>query len=111
MALIDFEGVDLVYPVRENRGLTLKDLILKSLFRKEFAKRWTSVQALKQVSFKIGDGERVGVIGRNGAGKSTLLRAIGGVFPVHTGRRCVQGSICSLFDIGLGFECTASGWE
>jgi lipopolysaccharide transport system ATP-binding protein len=111
MALIDFKDVDLVYPVRENRGLTLKDLVVKSLFRKAAAKRWTSVQALKQVSFSIRDGERVGIIGRNGAGKSTLLRAIGGVFPVYTGRRSVDGSICSLFDIGLGFEYGASGWE
>ncbi len=99
MALIDFEDVDLNYPVRENRGLTLKDLILKTLFRKEFSRRWTSVPALRQLSFKVGEGERLAIIGRNGAGKSTLLRAIGGVYPVHAGRRSVVGSICSLFDI------------
>jgi ABC-type polysaccharide/polyol phosphate transport system ATPase subunit len=112
MALIDFEGVDLVYPVRENRGLTLKDLLLKGVFRRrQSAPRWKSIHALKEVTFRIGDGERVGIIGRNGAGKSTLLRSIGGVFPVHKGRRQVDGNICALFDIGLGFEPLASGWE
>ena len=111
MALIDFEDVDLSYPVRENRGLTLKDLILKTLFRKEFSHRWKSVKALNQLSLKVGDGERLAIIGRNGAGKSTLLRAIGGVYPVHAGRRSVAGSICSLYDIHLGFEHTATGWE
>lgn len=111
MALIDFDKVDLVYPVRENRGITLKDLIVKSLLRKKGAARWSSVQALKGVSFTIGDGERVGIIGRNGAGKSTLLRAVAGVFPVYVGRRGVEGSICSLLDIGLGFEYSASGWD
>jgi ABC-type polysaccharide/polyol phosphate transport system ATPase subunit len=111
MALIDFEGVDLVYPVRENRGLTLKDLILKGLLRFDRGRRWTSVQALNKVSFRINDGERVGIIGRNGAGKSTLLRAIAGVFPVHAGQRRVEGGVCSLFDIHLGFEYCATGWE
>ncbi len=111
MTLIDFDNVDLAYPVRENRGLTLKDLILKGLFRKRNPNRWTEVRALNGVTFQIADGERVGVIGHNGAGKSTLLRAIGGIYPIQKGRRHVGGTICSLIDIGLGFEYAASGWE
>jgi ABC-type polysaccharide/polyol phosphate transport system ATPase subunit len=111
MASIDFQGVDLAYPVRENRGLTLKDLILKGLFLKPRKRGWTSVQALKNISFHIGDGERVGIIGRNGAGKSTLLRVIAGIYPVHVGSRTVDGNICSLFDIALGFEYFATGWD
>jgi ABC-type polysaccharide/polyol phosphate transport system ATPase subunit len=39
------------------------------------------------------------------------LRTIAGVYPIARGRRIVDGSICSLFDIALGFEMNASGWK
>jgi ABC-type polysaccharide/polyol phosphate transport system ATPase subunit len=111
MSLIDFENVELSYPVRENRGITLKELVLHGLFRRDAKKRWRTVEALRGVSFQIHDQERVGVIGHNGAGKSTLLRTIAGVYPITGGKRRVLGAICSLFDIGLGFEYAATGWE
>jgi ABC-type polysaccharide/polyol phosphate transport system ATPase subunit len=111
MSFIEFEGVELSYPVRESRGLTLKELIVHGLFRKEQKKRWSTVHALRGVSFHIGHDERVGVIGHNGAGKSTLLRTVAGVYPLSAGKRRVEGAICSLFDIGLGFEYAATGWE
>jgi ABC-type polysaccharide/polyol phosphate transport system ATPase subunit len=111
MPLIEFEDVDLVYPVRENRGITLKDFIVKGIFRKKYKERWKTVQALHGVSFRITDGERIGIIGNNGAGKSTLLRTIGGIYPVSKGQRHVEGACCSLFDIGVGFEPAATGWE
>ena len=109
MVLIDFTEVDLVYPVRDNRGLTLKDLVLGGIFQRPSVRRWKSVHALRGVTFRIDDGERVGIIGRNGASKSTLLRTIGGVYPVQGGRRRVEGSIGSLFDLTLGFEPAATG--
>jgi ABC-type polysaccharide/polyol phosphate transport system ATPase subunit len=51
------------------------------------------------------------VIGHNGAGKSTLLKLLAGIYPPTSGDRAVDGRICSLFDISLGFEPEASGWE
>lgn len=60
--------------------------------------------ALSGVTFKIGDGERVGVIGRNGAGKSTLLKAISGIYPPHEGQIEVCGSVVPLLELGAGFD-------
>src|SRR5262249_49566117 len=57
------------------------------------------------------EGERVGVLGHNGAGKSTLLKLLAGVYPPTRGRRVVEGQISSLFDIALGFEIEATGWD
>ena len=110
MTHIQFDHVDLEYPVRENQMVTFKEFILHGLFRKKRTGA-RSIKALSDISFQIQDGERVGIIGLNGAGKSTLLRTIGGIYPINRGTRGVRGSICSLFDISLGFEPNATGWQ
>jgi ABC-type polysaccharide/polyol phosphate transport system ATPase subunit len=63
------------------------------------------------VNLAINEGQRVGIIGHNGAGKSTLLKLLAGIYPPTKGKRLVEGRISSLFDIALGFETDASGWE
>jgi ABC-type polysaccharide/polyol phosphate transport system ATPase subunit len=70
-----------------------------------------AVHALSGVNLTAHDGERVGVIGHNGAGKSTLLKLIAGIYPPTKGKCAVRGRVCSLFDISLGFEPEASGWD
>lgn len=110
MASIAFENVDLEYPLRESQ-VSLKEYLLKGLFRHRLLKKPTAVHALKNVSFRIDVGERVAIVGHNGAGKSTLLKTIAGVYPIARGERTVTGSICSMFDITLGFEMEATGWD
>ncbi len=110
MASIILENVDLKYPLRGPR-ITLKEYVINGLFRRDRSTVRPMIHALRDISFKVGDGERVGIIGHNGAGKSTLLRTVGGIYPVAQGMRKVEGSICALFDIALGFEQEATGWQ
>jgi lipopolysaccharide transport system ATP-binding protein len=110
MAHVEFENADLEYPLRDVR-ITLKEYLVRGLFRRGQMPPRKVIRALKGLTLRIDEGERVGIIGYNGAGKSTLLRTIGGIYPIARGRRIVEGSICALFDIALGFEMDATGWQ
>ena len=110
MTLIQLDDVGLKFKVRQFGRISLKDYLLHGLFRRS-KKPTFDVQALDNINLTVGEGERLGIIGRNGAGKSTLLKLLAGVYPPTSGRRRVVGHISSLFDISLGFEHDANGWE
>lgn len=67
--------------------------------------------ALRDVSFSVGPGEMLGVIGANGAGKSTLLRLLGGIGRPTTGTIRTTGRVGALLDLGGGFLGDLSGRE
>lgn len=67
--------------------------------------------ALRNITLKIQEGERVGLIGANGAGKSTLLRLIAGIYYPSEGEIKVEGSIGSMLNISLGTDGEATGWD
>src|SRR3954451_18302596 len=110
MVEIDLDGVSLDFKVRRFKHLTLKEFLVRGLFKRA-TNPVIHVHALQDISLRVGEGERLGVIGHNGAGKSTLLKLLAGIYPPTRGTRTVRGRISSLFDITLGFEPDASGWE
>jgi ABC-type polysaccharide/polyol phosphate transport system ATPase subunit len=110
MARIIMEDVSLTFRLRQHQRTTFKEYVLKRLLRRA-AQPYVQINALENFSLEVSSGERVGVIGHNGAGKSTLLKVLAGIYPPTSGTVTVQGQISSLFDIALGFEPDASGWE
>ena len=110
MARIALDRASLTFQIRQQRKVTLKEYLLKAWFLNSRNPR-LPVHALTDLTLDAKDGDRIGVIGHNGAGKSTLLKMLAGVYPTTSGTCEVEGRICSLFDISLGFEHDASGWE
>jgi ABC-type polysaccharide/polyol phosphate transport system ATPase subunit len=110
MAYIDLEKVDVTFRVRPSGRITLKEFLIRQLTRRE-VRPVMEVRALQDVTLSLRAGQRVGIIGANGAGKSTLLKVLAGIYPPTLGARRVEGRISSLFDIALGFEGDANGWE
>lgn len=86
---------------------TLQDTLLTMLRRAGTAPFW----ALRDVSFSVGPGESIAVIGGNGAGKSTLLRLICGLGRPTTGQVDIRGRVAALLELGAGFHPQLSGRE
>ena len=69
------------------------------------------VWALKNIDFKVEQGDVVGIIGKNGAGKSTLLKLLSKVTAPTTGTIRARGRIASLLEVGTGFHSEMTGRE
>lgn len=110
MAQILLERASLSFRVRRQRQITIKEYLLKGMYLRRH-NPLVEIRALQDLSLDLRDGARIGVLGSNGAGKSTLLRLLAGVYPPTSGRRTVHGRVSSLFELNLGFEMEANGWQ
>jgi ABC-type polysaccharide/polyol phosphate transport system ATPase subunit len=107
---IELEDVGLLFHVRRLGRISFKEYLLHGMFRHSKQNTF-EVQALEHIDLTVEEGNRLGIIGPNGAGKSTLLKLLAGIYPPTSGVRRVTGRVCSLFDIVLGFEMEANGWN
>jgi ABC-type polysaccharide/polyol phosphate transport system ATPase subunit len=110
MSSIRVENLSIKFHKYQNRSPMLKEYFA-NLFKRRHQAEYSDFWAVKDVSFEIKAGERVGIIGHNGAGKSTLLKALCRVYESSDGKIFVDGRIAPLLEIGAGFHQEFTGRE
>ena len=103
---IAVDGLSKRYLVYDNPRARLLDAL-----RRGSPHRATEIWALRGVSFAVGRGEAVAVIGRNGCGKTTLLEILAGTLTATAGQVAVRGRVSALLELGSGFNPRYTGRE
>lgn len=113
MAHLTAFNISVDFPLYHSDNRSLKKTILgraSSRFGQD-RKRRPVVQALRNVSFTLRSGDRLGLVGSNGSGKTTLLRALSGIYQPTIGSLSLEGRLTSLLDPGQGMNADLTGRE
>ena len=111
---IAIENLSKRYNVGQVKPETMLREALVGLLKRGLGRQRSEAEAfwaLKDVSFTVGHGEVVGIIGRNGAGKSTLLKVLSRIIYPTSGTVEVDGRVTSLLEVGTGFHEELTGRE
>lgn len=106
--VIKVKDVGMEFVLQKEKTDNLKEYVIK-FFKREL--KFQPFWALKNISFEIERGDKVGILGLNGAGKSTLLKLIAGVIKPTEGEIKVKGKVVPLLKIGAGFHPDYTGRE
>jgi lipopolysaccharide transport system ATP-binding protein len=112
-AEIVVRGVHLDFPLYHGNARSLKRTVFSTVSGRmaNDPRHRVVVQALRDVSFTLSKGDRLGLVGTNGAGKTTLLRTLAGIYEPLVGRLRVHGSLNALLDPQLGMNQDLTGRE
>lgn len=105
--------ISIDFPLYHAESRSLKKAVLGKMTSRvgHDAKSRPTVQALRQISFTLNAGDRLGFVGANGAGKTTLLRTLSGIYQPSAGSLSMQGQLISLLDPTQGMNMDLTGRE
>ena len=106
--MIEVKNVSMKFNLASEKLDSFKEYVIKTIKRQvTYDEFW----ALNDVSFKVEQGDALGLIGLNGSGKSTMLKVIAGVLKPTKGEVVVRGSVEPLIELGAGFDADLTARE
>ena len=99
---LEVKNVSMKFNLNQEKLDSLKEYFLKMVHGQ--VKKKDEFWALRDISFSLSKGDRLGILGLNGAGKSTLLKAIAGVYKPTDGKIIKHGVVAPLLELGAGFD-------
>ncbi len=106
--VIAAEHVSMNFRMNMNHTTSMKEWVISRL---KGQLKYQDFYALNDVSFRVNQGEVVGIVGTNGSGKSTLLKCISGIYKPTGGKVATAGRIAPMLELGSGFDYELSGQE
>jgi ABC-type polysaccharide/polyol phosphate transport system ATPase subunit len=111
---LEFQNVTVRYAIYNSRSQSLRNQLINigtgGRISQE-VRNTVSVTALDSVSFNLGRGDRLGLVGHNGAGKTTMLRTMAGIYKPVSGKVLREGRTSTIIEIGAGLDAELSGFE
>ncbi|MDD2703942.1 MAG: ABC transporter ATP-binding protein [Acidocella sp.] len=113
MAKLIAQNVTVSFPLYHGESRSLKKTVFAAASGRlgQDKKHRLVVEALRDVSFSLKTGDRLGFVGSNGAGKTTLLRTMAGIYEPVAGSITIDGAITALLDPGQGMNFDLTGNE
>lgn len=114
MSSIVFENVSVQYPLYAAATSQIRHTLVNfatggRIFRE--SNHVSYVEALRNISFSLNNGDRLALIGHNGAGKTTLLKTLAGFLPIASGTLKVDGDVTVLFNLANGLDYEKTGYQ